>query len=80
MQEVKLCLQGLKHTHTHQGRITSAEKHENSCWWFYMVMDHCLIPNPRNSHRQTLNTHLHKLPNPSYVPVLAACVVVCGCG
>ena len=62
-QEVKLCLKH-RHTHTHththtlRERITSAEKHENSCWWFYMVMDHCLIPNPRNAHYHT-HTHTH---------------------
>lgn len=65
--------------HTHHGRITSAERHENSCWRFYMVMDHCLIHNPRNTHTHAHSHSTHTFANLP-APVLAACVVVCDCG
>lgn len=63
-QKVKRLGCGRTHAHTlHYGRITSVERHDNSCSWFYMVMDHCLIPNPRNACVNTQQSTHIRFPN-----------------
>ncbi len=66
------------HTHTKEGlhQQRSMRIHAGGFIWSWTTAL-SLIPETHTD-RQTLNTHLPKLPNPSYVP--AVCVVVCGCG
>lgn len=76
MQRVS-CVCTAWNTHTvHQG-ITSAEKHENSCWWFYTVYGP--LPYPRNSltQRRSQSTHTFQTAQPFLCARTARSVVVC---